>query len=258
MTNIIICGADGRMGQIITGLAKEDSEINISGFAAIDSSPLIGTGNPVITKSSQMESIVNKGDVIIDFTVPENTMHCLEIAVKKGASMVIGTTGITSAQKEIIKKASKDIAIVTSPNMSIGINVLIDFIESLADKMRNYDVEIVEIHHNKKKDAPSGTAIRLAEAVAKGMGKDFKKDGVFGRHGADAPRNCGEIGVHAVRCGDVVGEHTIYFAGPGERIEISHKASSRENFASGALKASKWLSNKSAGLYDMRDVLGLK
>lgn len=258
MANIIVCGADGRVGKIIIQLANADSNINVVGAVDIDSSPAIGTGKPVITKSSQMESIVNKGDIIIDFTAPINTMKCLEIAVKKSASMVIGTTGLTNEDKEFLKEASKKIPIVTSPSMSIGINILLDLVENLAKKISNYDVEIVEMHHNKKKDAPSGTALLLAEAVAKGMGKDLKKDAVYGRHGADALRAHGEIGVHAVRCGDVVGEHTIYFAGIGERIEISHKASSRENFASGALKAAKWLADKPAGLYDMRDVLDLK
>lgn len=258
MANIIVCGADGRMGKAIIQLATADHTIKIVGAVDIDSSPAIGTGNPIITKSSQMESIVNKTDIIIDFTAPVNTMKCLDIAVKQGASMVIGTTGLTNEQMEIIKNASKTIPIVTSPNMSLGINILLDLVENLAEKLSGYDVEIVEVHHNKKKDAPSGTALRLAEAVAKGMQKDLKKDAVYGRHGADALRTQGEIGVHAVRCGDVVGDHTIYFAGVGERIEISHKASSRENLASGALKAAKWLANKPAGLYDMRDVLDLK
>jgi 4-hydroxy-tetrahydrodipicolinate reductase len=258
MANIIVCGADGRMGRAIIQLANADQNIKVVGAVDIDLSPAIGTGNPAITKSSQMESIVNKGDIIVDFTAPVNTMKCLEIAVKKSASMVIGTTGLTNEQMEIIKNASKTIPIVTSPNMSLGINILLDLVENLAEKISNYDVEIVEIHHNKKKDAPSGTALRLAEAVAKGMQKDLKKNAVYGRHGADALRTQGEIGVHAVRCGDVVGEHTIYFAGIGERIEISHKASSRENLASGALKAVKWLDSKSAGLYDMKDVLGIR
>ncbi|MDD2523956.1 MAG: 4-hydroxy-tetrahydrodipicolinate reductase [Endomicrobiia bacterium] len=258
MANIIVCGADGRMGRTIIQLANADSDINVVGAVEIDSSPAIGMGKPIITKSSEMERIVNKGDIIVDFTVASNTIKNLEIAVKKGALMVIGTTGLNNEHKDILQNASKKIPIVTSPNMSIGINILIDLVENLAKKMSGYDVEIVELHHNKKKDAPSGTAIRLAEAAAKGMEKDLKKDGVYGRHGTDALRTPGEIGVHAVRGGDIVGEHTIYFIGIGERIEISHKASSRENLASGALKASKWIADKPAGLYDMRDVLGLK
>lgn len=258
MANIIICGADGRMGRSITQLAKADSDMQIVGAVDIDSSPAIGTGNPPITKSSQMADIVNKGDILVDFTAPVNTMKCLEIALNKGASMVIGTTGLTDEHMQIIKNASKKIPIVTSPNMSTGINILLELVENLAEKMSGYDVEIVEIHHNKKKDSPSGTALRLAEAVAKGMQKDLNKDAIYGRHGADALRKQGEIGIHAVRGGDVVGEHTIYFAGIGERIEISHKASSRENLALGALRAAKWLHNKPAGLYDMRDVLNLK
>lgn len=258
MANIIVCGADGRMGRMILQLASADHSIKIVGAVDIDSNLSIGTGNPAITKSSQMENIVNKGDIIIDFTAPVNTMKCLEIAIKKGASIVIGTTGLTNEQMEIIKNASKIIPVVTSPNMSMGINILLDLVEKFAEKMSNYDVEIVEIHHNKKKDSPSGTALRLAEAVAKGMQKDLKKNAVYGRYGADTLRKQGEIGIHAVRGGDVVGEHTIYFAGIGERIEISHKASSRENLASGALKAAKWLDGKPAGFYDMKDVLGIR
>lgn len=258
MANIIVCGADGRMGRTIIQLADADSDINVVGAVEIDSSPAIGTGKPIITKSSEIENIIKKGDIIVDFTVASNTIKNLEIAVKKGASIVIGTTGLNNEHKDMLQDASKKIPIVTSPNMSIGINILIDLVENLAKKMSGYDVEIVELHHNKKKDAPSGTAIRLGEAVAKGMGKDLKKDGVYGRHGTDALRTPGEIGIHAIRGGDIVGEHTIYFIGTGERIEISHKASSRENLASGALKAAKWLADKPAGLYDMRDVLDLK
>lgn len=258
MANIIVCGADGRMGRTIIQLANADFDINVVGAVEIDSSSAIGTGKPIITKSSEIENIIKKGDIIVDFTVASNTIKNLEIAVKKGASMVIGTTGLNNEHKDMLQDASKKIPIVTSPNMSIGINILIDLVENLAKKMSGYDVEIVELHHNKKKDAPSGTAIRLGEAVAKGMRKDLKKDGVYGRHGTDALRAPGEIGIHAIRGGDIVGEHTIYFIGTGERIEISHKASSRENLASGALKAAKWLADKPAGLYDMRDVLDLK
>jgi len=259
MPNIIVCGAAGRMGKTIIQLANADSELNVTGAVEADSSPAIGTGKPAIVKSSDIEKIINKGDIIVDFTVPSNTVKNLEIAVKKGVSIVVGTTGVYDGEyKGILQNAAKKIPVVASPNMSIGINILIDLVENLAKKIPNYDVEVVELHHNKKKDAPSGTAIRLAEAVASGMGKDLKDCGVYGRHGLEESRNLGEIGIHAIRAGDIVGEHTVYFAGNGERIEISHKATSRDNLASGALKACKWLEGKPAGLYDMRDVLGLK
>ncbi len=258
MINMIVCGADGRMGRSIINIAKADPNIRITGAVEIDSSPAIGTGNPQITKISDLEKLVNPGDVLVDFTVASNTINVLRTAVKKNAKMVIGTTGLSDEQKEEISKASKIIPVMFSPNMSVGINILIDMVEQLAKKIPNYEVEIVEFHHNKKKDAPSGTALRLAEAVAKGLGRDMKKHGVYGRHGIGAERTQEEIGIHAVRCGDIVGDHTIYFAGLGERIEITHRAHSRENLASGAVKASKWLEDKKPGLYDMLDVLGLK
>jgi len=258
MINIIVCGADGRMGRSIINIAKADPEIKITGAVEIDSSPAVGTGNPVITKISDLEKIVNPGDILVDFTVASNTINVLKTAVKKNAKMVIGTTGLSDVQKEEIAKASKTIPVVFSPNMSVGINILIDLVEELAKKIPNYEVEVVEFHHNKKKDAPSGTAVRLAEAVAKGLGRNLKEQAVYGRRGLGPERTKEEIGIHAVRCGDIVGDHTVYFAGLGERIEITHRAHSRENLASGAVKACRWLENQKPGLYDMRDVLGLK
>lgn len=258
MINIIVCGACGRMGSGIINMAKQDKDINIVAGTEIDSSASIGNKDPLIVKSSDIESVISSGDIIIDFTVPSNTMRTLEIAIKKNAKMVIGTTGLYDEHRDVLKYAGEKIPVVASPNMSMGINILTDIVENLAKRIPNYDVEIVEIHHNKKKDSPSGTAIRLAEAVASGHNKSLKEVGIYGRHGLAALRKQGEIGIHAVRCGDVCGDHTVYFAGLGERIEISHKATSRDNLVSGALKAAKWIADKPAGLYDMRDVLGLK
>ena len=258
MANVIVCGACGRMGSAIINMAKQDKDFNVVAGTEIDSSPSIGNKNPLIVKSSDMEKFVNAGDIIIDFTIASNTMRNVEIALKKNAKLVIGTTGLTDENKEVLKKAGEKIAIVFAPNMSTGINLLIDIVENLAKRIPNYDTEIVEIHHNKKKDSPSGTAIRLAEAVAAGHNKSLKDVGVYGRHGAQTLRKPEEIGVHAVRGGDVCGDHTVYFAGTGEVIEISHRATSRDCLVSGALKAAKWVADKPAGLYDMRDVLGLK
>ena len=257
MANIIVCGACGRMGSAIINMAKQDKDFNIVAGTEIDSSPAIGKKDPLIVKSSDMESVVNVGDVIIDFTIASNTMKNVEIAVKKNAKLVIGTTGLTDENKEILKKASEKISIVFAPNMSTGINLLLNTVENIAKKIPDYDVEIVEIHHNKKKDSPSGTAIRLAEAVAAGHNKSLKDVAIYGRHGTQALRKHGEIGVHAVRCGDVCGDHKVYFASEGEVIEVSHKATSRACLVAGALKAAKWVANKHAGLYDMQDVLGL-
>jgi 4-hydroxy-tetrahydrodipicolinate reductase len=258
VSNIIVCGACGRMGSAIINMAKQDKDFNIVAGTEIDSSPAIGNKNPLIVKSSEIESVVNAGDIIIDFTIASNTMKNVEIALKKNAKLVIGTTGLTDENKEVLKKAGEKISIVFAPNMSTGINLLLDTVENIAKKIPNYDVEIVEIHHNKKKDSPSGTAIRLAEAVAAGHNKSLKEVGIYGRHGTQTLRTPGEIGIHAVRCGDVCGDHTVYFAGEGEVIEVSHKATSRACLVAGALKAAKWLADKPAGLYDMRDVLDLK
>ena len=258
MVNIIVCGACGRMGSAIINMAKQDNIFNIVAGTEIDSSPAIGNKNPSIIKSSDMEQTVKAGDIIIDFTIASNTMKNVEIAVEKNAKIVIGTTGLTEENKQTLKKAAEKISIVFAPNMSTGINLLLDIVENLAKKIPDYDVEIVEIHHNKKKDSPSGTAIRLAEAVAAGHNKSLKDTVIYGRYGTQALRKPGEIGIHAVRCGDVCGDHTVYFASEGERIEISHKATSRAGLVAGALRAAKWLADKPAGLYDMRDVLGLK
>ena len=258
MVNIIVCGACGRMGSAIINMAKQDKDFNIVAGTEIDSSPAIGSKNPLIVKSSELETVVNKNDVIIDFTIASNTMKNIEIALKKNAKLVIGTTGLTEENKEVLKNASKKISIVFAPNMSTGINLLLDTVENIAKKIPDYDVEIVEIHHNKKKDSPSGTALRLAEAVAAGHNKSLKDVGVYGRYGTQALRKPGEIGVHAVRCGDVCGDHKVYFASEGEVIEISHKATSRACLVAGALRAAKWINDKTAGFYDMRDVLDLK
>lgn len=257
MANIIVCGACGRMGSAIINMAKQDKDFNIVVGTEIDSCPSIGNKNPLIVKSSDMEQYVNEGDIIIDFTIASNTMRNVEIALKKNAKIVIGTTGLSEENKKTLKKAGEKISIVFAPNMSTGINLLLEIVENIANKIPDYDVEIVEIHHNKKKDSPSGTAIRLAEAVASGQNKNLKDVGVYGRYGTQTLRKKGEIGVHAVRCGDVCGDHTVIFASDGERIEIAHKATSRIGLVAGALRAAKWIDNKSAGLYDMRDVLGL-
>lgn len=258
MANIIVCGACGRMGSAIINMAKQDEVFNIVAGTEIDSCPSIGNKNPLIIKSSDLESTIKSGDIIIDFTIAANTMKNVEVAVKKNAKIVIGTTGLTEENKAVLKEAGKKIPIVFAPNMSTGINLLLDIVENIAKKIPDYDVEIVEIHHNKKKDSPSGTAIRLAESVASGHDKSLKDVGVYGRYGTQALRKPGEIGVHAVRCGDVCGDHTVIFASDGERVEIAHKATSRAGLVAGALRAAKWIDDKPAGLYDMRDVLGLK
>ncbi len=206
-----------------------------------------------------IKDVLVKGDVVIDFTAPAASLAILEQAVSQKKPIVIGTTGFTDAEKEEIISASQEIAMVFSPNMSVGVNVvfklLADATRALGDA---YDAEIVEMHHRQKKDAPSGTALRMGEVIAQARETTLDEVGRFERHGDIGARSLGEIGIQSLRGGDVVGEHRVIFAGPGEHIEITHSAHSRENFARGALIAARWVANQKPCLYDMMDVLNLK
>jgi 4-hydroxy-tetrahydrodipicolinate reductase len=253
---IIVCGACGRMGQRIIDLAKSYKEMQIVGAVESKDCQLIGTGMPKVT--SDLSGIITSCDVMIDFTTPQVTLSNLEIAVKNGRAIVIGTTGFNDAQVKKIKEAGSKIPVLLSPNMSIGVNLLFKLANDTAKTIPDYDVEIVELHHNKKKDSPSGTAVRLFEIICRVLGRKTQDVGVFGRQGVVGERKKEEIGIMAVRAGDIVGEHTVYFAGPGERIELTHRAHSRDTFANGALMAAKWISDKEPGVYDMQDVLNLK
>ena len=255
---ILICGAAGRMGQAILSLAKADDKIEIAGSFEFDASPAVGTGIPAIMPVKDLRKFLPKADVLIDFTNPESALKNLETAAKFKTAVVIGTTGFTSAQKKKISAAAKIIPVILSPNMSVGVNILFKLVEEVAKKVPDYDIEIVELHHNKKKDAPSGTAAKLAEIAATAIGEKIEDAAVYGRRGIIGARKKGEIGVMAVRAGDIVGDHTVYFAGSGERIELTHRAHSREPLAAGAVRAAKWIAGKKTGLYDMSDVLNLK
>jgi len=256
MIKIAVCGAAGRVGQSIIGLAKLDKEISITGALENAGNPAIGSGAPAIT--DDIAGAITNCDVIIDFTTPKASVEHLVEALKYSKSIVIGTTGFSETEISEIKAASKKIPVFFTPNMSVGVNLLFKLSEEAAKIVPGYDIEIVELHHNQKKDAPSGTAVKLLEIISRALGKDPKKTGVFGRQGITGARTKEEIGVMAVRAGDIVGEHTVYLAGPGERIELTHRAFSRDTFASGALRAAKWVYGKAPGLYDMQDVLGLK
>ncbi|MDR0822570.1 MAG: 4-hydroxy-tetrahydrodipicolinate reductase [Endomicrobium sp.] len=255
---IVVCGAAGRMGQTILNLAKADKDIEIGGAVEFDGSPAIGTGSPAISPAKDLDKILNNQTVLIDFTNPQSALKNLEIAKQKKSAVVIGTTGFDAAQKEEISKAAKEIPVLLSPNMSIGVNLLFKLVQEVSKAVSDYDIELLELHHNKKKDAPSGTAAKLAEIIAETLGRDIEKDAVYERHSVNKARTKEEIGIMSVRAGDIVGEHTVYFAGPGERIELTHRAHSRDTFAAGAIRAAKWLSNKKSGLYDKQAVLGLK
>lgn len=263
----IVAGAGGRMGKRIIQIISETDGITIAGgteqkesdFIGKDLGTVAGTGENNIIISDSLERIIHDGNVIIDFTMPEATMENLKAAEKNKKDMVIGTTGLSKEQLDEIKKSSKNIRIVQAPNMSVGINVLFKLVKEAAEVLGDgYDIEITEAHHRFKKDAPSGTAVKIAEILAQATNRDLNKVGVYGRKGLIGERTDQEIGIHVIRGGDITGDHTVTFCGMGERVQLSHMAHNRDNFARGAIRAALWLSNKDQGLYDMMDVLGLK
>lgn len=267
MIKAIVAGAAGRMGKRIIDAINNTEGIVLSGAferpdhpdVGKDAGVVAGIGEVGIKIVSCLEEIIEDGDVVIDFTVPEATYSNIKIVSQKGLSMVIGTTGITGNMLDEIRSMAKKIRCVMSPNMSIGVNVMFKIVSELSRILGDeYDMEIIELHHRFKKDAPSGTAVRLAQILADTRGIDINKVGVYGRKGITGERQKTEIGIHAIRAGDITGEHTVIFGGIGERIEITHKAHSRDNFARGAVKAAIWVINQPPGLYDMQDVLGLK
>lgn len=255
---IAICGAAGRMGQAILALAKPDENVQIIGAFEYEGSSAIGSGTPPVEAVSCLEKHLSETDVLVDFTNPDSALKNLESARKYKIPIVIGTTGFIDEQKDIIAQAAKEIPVVMSPNMSVGVNILFKLVSSVAKRIPDYDIEILELHHNKKKDSPSGTAAKLAELVAAAEGRNINDVAVYGRKAIMTERKKDEIGIMSIRAGDIVGEHTVYFAGPGERIELTHRAHSRDTLAAGAIRAAKWLADKGPGLYDMLDVLGIK
>lgn len=219
-----------------------------------------GFGTTGVTITTGLESVIDQGDVIIDFTFHKATMTFAKMAADYGRAMVIGTTGLSADELATLNNlAQNHFPCVQAPNMAVGVNVLFKLVEKTAAVLGDaYDVEIVEAHHRMKKDAPSGTALKLGEMAAAGLGRDLAEVGVFERHGIIGERTDTEIGIQTIRAGDIVGEHTVYFAGAGERIEITHRAHSRDNFAGGAALAAAWVADKENGLYTMFDVLGLR
>jgi 4-hydroxy-tetrahydrodipicolinate reductase len=224
-----------------------------------DIGELSGFGTCGVSVSAGLESVIDKGDVIIDFTFHAATMGFARLAAEHNKAMVIGTTGLSSEDLTNLKDlAENNFPCVQAPNMAVGVNVLFKLVEKAAAVLGDaYDVEIIEAHHRMKKDAPSGTALKLGEMAANGLGRDLAEVGVYERHGIIGERTDKEIGIQTIRAGDIVGEHTVYFAGTGERLEISHKAHNRDNFARGAALASSWVIGQNNGLYTMFDVLGL-
>ncbi len=267
MTKVIIAGAAGRMGQRVGFMVNGSPALTYSGaFEAAghgaigqDAGEVGGWGKNGVIIGEGLESVIDDGDVIVDFTFHEATMSFARIAAEHGKGMVIGTTGLSAENLEELRELSNRFPCVQAPNMAVGVNVLFKLAAKTAAVLGDdYDIEIVESHHNKKKDAPSGTALKLAEMAAEGVHRDLTEVGVYERHGMIGERNSKEIGIQTIRAGDIVGEHTIYFAGQGERIEITHRAHSRDNFAKGAAVATAWVADKPNGLYTMFDVLGLQ
>lgn len=239
-----IAGAGGRMGRTLIEAVQATPNAEVA--VAFD-------------VSDDIEAALAKADCLIDFTRPEGTMKHLEVCRKRGVHMVIGTTGMNTEQKLAIQDASRDIPIVFAPNMAVGVNLVFKLLDTAARILNEgYDVEIVEAHHRHKVDAPSGTALRMGEVVAAALGRDLAECAVYGREGVTGERPGTQIGFATVRGGDIVGDHTVMFIGTGERVEITHKASSRMHFAQGALRAGRFLLGKTRGLYDMQDVLGLR
>ncbi len=267
MVRAAIAGIGGRMGVRIAQLIRETEGIELAGGFEHPGHPKIGKdvaelvgGAPTgITVRGLIDEVFDDTDVIVDFTNAEAALDHLRSASRAGKPMVIGATGFTPERMETAAGLASAIPCVISPNMSIGVNILFKMVADAARLLgESFDVEIVEAHHRFKKDAPSGTAMKLAQLVAQSLGRDLAKTGVFARHGIIGERTPSEIGIQTIRGGDIVGDHTVIFAGLGERIEITHRAHSRDNFARGAVMASKWIVVQPPGLYDMSDMLGIK
>ncbi len=267
MIRVVVIGAAGRMGRRLVANIMESNDLQLTGAIEVAGNPLLGqdagavagVGNSGVAITDSLSQVVSKADAVINFSLG-NVVGDAAIAAQAGCSSIIGTTALDDVAKAGLKKLTDEGArIVFAPNMSIGVNLLFHLIRQTASILGDdYDIEIVEMHHNQKKDAPSGTAVRLAEIAAEARGLSYPQDIRHGREGLVGARTNREIGMHAVRGGDVVGDHTVMFATGGERVELTHKASSRDTFAKGALRAVRFLANAKPGLYDMQDVLGLK
>lgn len=262
---IAVAGASGRMGQMLIEAICAADDCVLSGALDIASSPVIGrdagaaSGQSLgVAVTADLHSGLAGADVLIDFTRPEGTMQHVASCRALGVNLVIGTTGFSDAQKAEIEAAARDIAIVMAPNMSVGVNVTLKLLQMAAHALsEGYDIEVIEAHHRHKVDAPSGTALKMGEVIAQALGRDLKDCAVYERHGHTGERHAQTIGFSAIRGGDIVGDHTVLFAGTGERIEITHKSASRATYAQGSVRAARFLAGRRSGLYDMFDVLGL-
>jgi len=264
--SVAVAGASGRMGQMLVEAVRAADDCVLSGALDIAASPAIGhdagafagQSTGVLITADIAQGLKNSR-VLIDFTRPEGTMAHLALCRANGVAIVIGTTGFTDSQKAEIAQAAKHIPIMMAPNMSVGVNVTLKLLEMAAKALATgYDIEIIEAHHRHKVDAPSGTALKMGEVIAEALGRDLKDCAVYAREGVTGERDPSSIGFATIRGGDIVGDHTVLFAGTGERIEITHKSSSRSTYAQGSLRAARFLAGQKSGLFDMFDVLGLK
>jgi len=259
MVKVIVCGACGRMGRKIADILSQDEETQLVGAIEAKAHKALGTEViPKVKVTDNLEKIIDRAEVVIDFTNPQASLENLEVAAKFKKAMVIGTTGHTEQEKKLVAEKAKIIPLLMAPNMSLGVNLLFKVVAGVAKVLKGYDVEIIEAHHNRKKDAPSGTAAKLEETIAQALNLNPKEAGIYGRKGMVGPRKPQEIGVHSVRAGDIVGEHTVIFAGTGERLELTHRAHSRDCFARGAVEAAKWIVKQPPGFHNMQDFLGLR
>lgn len=264
MIKIIVCGAAGRMGKRIINLAGDEEGLMITGAVersgnsdlGMDAGELSGSGNISLPLTDNLSAVIEGGDVVIDFSSPESSLVNAAIAAEHHKSLVVGPTGFSQEEEALLEETVKGISCVFSPNMSVGVNLLFKLVEEVAGTLgEEYDIEIVETHHRLKKDAPSGTAVKLARCAAAGRDRNLSDIAVYGREGMVGERPRGEIGIHAVRAGDIVGEHTVIFSTPGERIELIHRAHSRDTFAHGALRAARFAASAPPGFYNMQNVL---
>jgi len=256
---VAIAGAGGKMGRALIEAVQADGSFTLGAALDVAGSPALGTKVGNVTVASDIQAAVSAADVLIDFTRPEGTLGHVDACAAAGKAMVIGTTGFSPAQLARITEAARRIPIVLSPNFAVGVNVVFRLAQTAAKALGDsYDVEIIEAHHRQKVDAPSGTALMLGKLVAGALGRDLDQVASYGRQGDVGARPAKEIGFHAIRGGDIVGEHSVVFAGAGERVEVAVRSQSRLTYAHGALRAVKFLQGKKSGLYDMQDVLGLK
>jgi 4-hydroxy-tetrahydrodipicolinate reductase len=265
-TPVVVCGAAGRMGRLLVALAREEPRLRVAaaieapGHAAVgrDAGEIAGGGALGVAVGDDLAAACRREHVVLDFTVPAATLAHVRVAAERGAGLVVGTTGFTPDEDETLRALAARTRTVLAPNMSVGVTVLTELVAAAARLLdATFEAEIVEIHHHGKKDAPSGTALALGRAVATARKQDFRQSAVLAREGLVGARRPGEIGIVGLRAGDAVGDHTVVFGGLGERIELTHRAQSRECLARGALRAGLWVSSRPAGLYSMRDVLGV-